>query len=399
MAENRKYTFKNILVISVWLLLGSGTIVLLIAAITRKNNEPVAGIEIKISGVHKNYFIDRKDVIKILEKTEGKSVEKQMASALDLAALENALQKSQWVKKAEIFFDNNNVLQIKIIEREPIARIFTSGGASFYLDSSLTRLPLSDKFSARVPIFTNFPSEVIVLTKKDSLLLKEIKTLGEFIENDPFWMAQIEQLNITPENTFELIPKLGNQVILFGSADKYEEKFNKLLAFYKQVQTRTGWNRYSVLDLQFSNQVVAVNRDAKEFKMDSLRAIQIMNNIIEEAKKHTNDSTSIQLTQDDNNINIDHSPVIDHVPSENTIQVNVEKINENRSVIPVHVPEKPVLKNPQTVVKPFVNRSSSIEKPGPTQAKKLVKKSEVKKEAEQEIKQVPKAIMPPKSDY
>jgi len=399
MAESKKYTFKNILVISVWLLLGSGTIVLLIAAITRKNNEPVAGIEIKISGVQNNYFIDKKDVIKILEKTEGKSIEKQMASALDLAALENALQKSPWIKKAEIFFDNNNVLQIKINEREPIARIFTSGGASFYLDSSLTRLPLSDKFSARVPIFTNFPSEVIVLTKKDSLLLKEIKTLGEFIKNDPFWMAQIEQLNITSENTFELVPKLGNQVILFGNADKYEEKFNKLLAFYKQVQTRTGWNRYSILDVQFSNQVVAVNRDAKEFKMDSLRAIQIMNNIIEEAKKRTNDSTSIQLTSDDDNINIDHSPVIDHVPAENAIQVNVEKSNKNGSVIPVHVPEKPVLKNPETVVKPSVNRSSSNEKPGPTQAKKLVKKPEVKKEAAQEIKQVPKAIMPPKSDY
>ena len=58
------------------------------------------------------------------------------------------------------------------------------------------------------------------------------------LRHDPFWMAQIDQVDITPTDTFELIPKLGNQVIRFGNADNYEEKFNKLLAFYKQVQTK-----------------------------------------------------------------------------------------------------------------------------------------------------------------
>ena len=407
MADNKKYTFRKILVISVWILLGSGTIVLLVAAITKKNNEQISGLEINIRGVQNNYFIDKKDVIKILEKTNGKILEKAVASSLDLTAMENALQKDQWIKKAEMFFDNNNVLQIKVTEREPVARIFTSTGTSFYMDSSLTRLPLSDKFSARLPVFTNFPTEVIVLTKQDSILLKEIKLLSEFIGNDPFWMAQIDQIDITPARTFELIPKLGNQVIRFGNTDNYEEKFNKLLAFYKQVQTRIGWNRYSILDLQFKSQVIGVNRNAQEIKMDSLRAIQIMKNIIADAQKRTNDSTNIQLTQpEDDNSNINNSPIIENVPNENAVEnkINVEK-SKVGSVTPIHVPEKPFLKNPEPVnAKPLVSRPSSNGKSSSTQVKKpVVKKPEVKKEVlkkpEEKIKQQPKAVMPPKSDY
>jgi cell division protein FtsQ len=149
--------------------------------------------------------------------------------------METELQKSKWIKKAELFFDNNNVLEVRISEREPIARIFTTSGLSFYLDSSLTRLPLSDKFSARLPVFTNFPTDVIVLSKEDSNLIKDIRILGGFIEANPFWMAQIDQVDISANRTFDLIPKLGNQIIHFGNAENYQEKFNNLLCFYKQV--------------------------------------------------------------------------------------------------------------------------------------------------------------------
>ncbi len=92
--------------------------------------------------------------------------------SIDLASMETALKKSQWIKNAELFFDNNNVLEVRITEREPIARIFTTSGSSFYIDSSLARLPLSDKFSPRLPVFTDFPTDVIVLSKKIAISLK-----------------------------------------------------------------------------------------------------------------------------------------------------------------------------------------------------------------------------------
>ncbi len=159
MAIISKYTFNKILVITGWIVLISGTVVLLIAAVTRRNNERVSSINITISGVQNNFFIDKKDVIAIIEKTNGGVLGKKPLHSVDLAAMENALQQTQWIRRAELFFDNNNVLQVRIMEREPIARIFLTTGVSFYLDSSLTMLPLSDKFSARLPVFSDFPTD------------------------------------------------------------------------------------------------------------------------------------------------------------------------------------------------------------------------------------------------
>jgi cell division protein FtsQ len=408
MAEKRTYTFRKFIAIAIWIILGSVTVLLLVAAIDRKNNDHIARVDIHISGVQNNYFIDKKDVLAILQKTNGQKLENTNAGKLNLSQMENALSKQPWVKNAEMFFDNNNVLQVKITEREPIARIFTVSDASFYIDSSLARLPLSSKFSARLPVFTSFPTDVKVLTKSDSSLLSDVKMMSEFINAHPFWMAQIDQVDITSARTFELTPKLGNQLIRFGGAGNCEQKFNKLLAFYKQVQTKIGWNKYSIIDVQFMNQVIGVNRDKSEIKSDSLRSVQIMKGIIEEAKKNTNDSTKIQLPQpaEVNNDKISSSPVLEYVPNETEVE---DKIQEKKSsetnitVAPPHDPVKSEKKEVPSAKKTVNTHPSSNERPSPTHTNDpLVKKEAGKKEEKKpaaEIKRVPKAVMPPKSDY
>ena len=389
MAENKRYTFKKILVTSVWILLSAGLVVLLVAAITKKEGESVARVDISIVGVQNHYFINKKDVLMIVQKVNGEKLENAMVSSLDLVAMEASLQLDQWIKKAEIFFDNNNVLQIKITEREPVARIFTVNGESFYMDSSLTRLPLSDKFSARLPVFTNFPADRKVWNKSDSALGKEIKLLGEFIGNDPFWMAQIDQIDITPSRSFELIPKLGNQVIRFGNIENYKEKFNKLFAFYKEVQTRVGWNRYSIVDVQYQDQVVAVNRNKAEIVADSLKAVKIMKAIIEEAKAKINDTTQVQLPQkEEGSVNINESRVIDDAPEETVPQRTPAIRNSVENLPAASAPETPATKP--------VNKPENLKK---APVKKAVATKTVEKNKAEKPKNEPKAVMPPKSDY
>jgi cell division protein FtsQ len=400
MSINSKYKLKKILVVMIWIIIGSGTVVLLVAAIERRNNERCAGVEIEISGVQNNFFIDKKEVISLLEKTNGGKLEKVPLHAIDLAAMETELQKSRWIKKAEIFFDNNNVLEVRIKEREPIARVFTSSGLSFYLDSSLTRLPLSDKFSPRLPVFTNFPTDAITLSKADSNLSRDIRTLSQFINSNPFWMAQIDQIDISSNRTFNLIPKLGNQVIHFGNAENYEQKFSNLLCFYKQVLTKLGWAHYSELSVQFNGQVVAVRRGANEIKMDSLRSVQIMKALIADAQKHTDDSTNIQLVQPaDDNSGINTSKEVENIPDEDS-KKNVREDDKDPVPVPIKVPEKPTSNIQRPTKKNAVtSNSSSIEKPNPDPSKsKNVKPTGNSKDGEK-IKRIPKAVMPPKTDY
>jgi len=320
--------------------------------------------------------------------------------SIDLALMETELQKSQWIKNAELFFDNNDVLVVKITEREPIARIFTSSGSSFYMDSSMARLPLSDKFSARLPVFTNFPAAAEVTSKADSILARNIRTLSEFIGSDPFWMAQIDQVDICPSRTFDLIPKLGSQVIHFGNADNYEEKFSNLLCFYRQVLSKKGWNAYSSVDVQFKGQVVGIRKGAGEIITDSLRSVQIMKAIIADAQKHSNDSTNIQLEQqEDNNSSVNTSPLIENIPDEDVKETRNADTRNRSAVAPIHVPEKPVIDNHPAVKHNVLNsHSTSNERPVSAPLKTNVQRQPVTKPL-QKNKEKPKAVMPPKTDY
>jgi cell division protein FtsQ len=169
---------------------------------------------------------------------------------------------------------------VRITERQPVARIFTQDGYSFYVDSAGLRLPLSDELSARVPMFTGFPSGRPVLSKPDSALLQSLVHIGRNILADSFWMAQVSQVNITPEAKFEIIPVIGDQVIALGTGDDIEGKLQRLYTFYKKAWLQNGINTYEKLDVQYDNQVVAVRKGTAKAKADSAKARQIMDAMV-----------------------------------------------------------------------------------------------------------------------
>ena len=103
MSKN-KYTFRKILVVSVWTLLLTGTVVLLIAAISKKSSSHISGVQIVISGVQNNYFIDKKDVLNILEKVNGKKLKEQPIGSLDLTKNGKESSKRSMDKKGGIIF-------------------------------------------------------------------------------------------------------------------------------------------------------------------------------------------------------------------------------------------------------------------------------------------------------
>jgi cell division protein FtsQ len=444
MPDKRRYNAKRIFGSLLWALLGLATVVLLGAAMNLKDSKRCKGVNIIINGSQNSFFIDKKEINNILETLSGGSLAGKPLGTFNLSSIENILKKDQWIKNAELFFDNNEVLRVNVTEREPIARIFTTAGSSFYIDTALAKLPLSDKFSARVPVFSDFPSSSNSFTKADSILLNEIKDLGNYILHDPFWMAQIDQIDITPNRTFEMVPKIGNQIIAFGNADDYEQKFNKLLTFYQQVESKVGWNKYSKIDVEYKDQIVAVKRGAEDIIQDSLRTKQLMQMLVANAQKAANDSiNNIQLEQpkDDNNVPV--ATQVNDLPNEQTttvkpitvtpnipIQPSTERPTPNLNSAPapaknpvpstntlpekIVVPEKSIASSnakpfwlssasakPSGILKrtiPIKNSSTSSERPDPIPMKRVVKRPIIKvvnKPAVKTIKAPAKAVMKP----
>ena len=341
-----------------WMAVGSGLLTLLIAANRKEQNHLCKDVQIRIKGIGEVFYIDKGDIITILKNGSGKKLIGQPLNKMNLAGMERLLEKSSWVADAEIYFDSQDVLHITATERQPIARIFTTTGASFYIDSSGRKLPLLQKMSIRVPLVTNLPAKK-KMDRSDSALLKEVKELTSFISNDPFWNAQVAQIDIVGGKNYELIPTLGDHIIKIGNGTNLEQKFRRLYIFYKEVLSKTGFDHYSVIDVQYNDQVVATQKGT----ISKIDALQLEKNIEELMKKAQVAQEAQQPMLIDSSINSDSGIIKDVI-------------------------EKPDLLKPSNTTK------TTNTKPNPTLKKATVKpKSIDKKKTGKRTITNPKAVM------
>src|SRR4029078_5491120 len=187
-----------------WSVLGLSCLVLLVSAIRTKDSKACAAIDVKIEGATQHMFIKKADAIEVLNQNNIRTGE--TLDDINLRKAEEQLKQNAWIKNAELFFDNHQTLHVNISEREPIARVFTIGGNSFYIDSTGLRLPVTENATARVVVFTSFPSDKKILSAPDSLVLNDIKTISKYIVADSFLNQQTAQINITQQRTYEITP-------------------------------------------------------------------------------------------------------------------------------------------------------------------------------------------------
>ena len=231
---------------------------------TDKNNSVCNDFSININTESGNYFVTKKRVLNIL-KSMGYSSGKNTHGKLNIKRIEKKLNGLSSVKSATVYKNINGNLSIDIIQRKPIARIFNANGNSLYIDENGKTMPVSEYYTARVvPVSGNLNlklnQSVEQLNANDSLknssLLDEVYNLTSYIENNKFLKSQIEQIYIEKNNEIILIPKVGNQQIIFGKIVNIEEKMDKLILFYTKGINPQNLNLYKTINLKYSNQIV-----------------------------------------------------------------------------------------------------------------------------------------------
>ncbi|MFI5155912.1 MAG: cell division protein FtsQ/DivIB [Chitinophagales bacterium] len=276
---------RKILLVMLWCVLGSGIVVLLVAAINRKNSKTCKSFQVTVNEGKQRLAVNPKEVSDLLTNHGDEQIPGKTIISFDLKKMEESLKKNAWIQDAQLFFDNQDILRVRITERKPIARIFTNAGNSFFIDSGGVQLPIPEQLSLKLPIVTGFPGEKFKKHGQDSAISIQTRKLVGYILNNPFWMADIEQVAITPSGTFELVPMIGNHLVEFGNANNIEEKFHRLFIFYKEVSAKAGFDLYSRLNVQYSGQVVGTRRGTGLTKSDSIQAIRNIRNLIKSSQQ------------------------------------------------------------------------------------------------------------------
>ena len=251
--------WQKIAIRIIWSIAAAGLIVLFVVSWKAKSAKQLTNIQVELVGESAQALFMDEISIRVILNEQGVQVGMPIEK-INLTQLEQFIEKTEWVKNAEFFINNKLVLEVKIEQRIPIARIFTASGASFYIDNEGWRLPLKQLTVLNLPVFTGFPTDQPKLSKPDSTLLKEILFFAKTIQKDSFFMAQVAQVNVEPNGTFQMVPTLGDHLVLLGSTAQLEDKLNRLFTFYKKVWLVSGVNAYQYIDCRFDHQVVALKK-------------------------------------------------------------------------------------------------------------------------------------------
>jgi len=378
--------WQTILVRILWSIAGAALIVLFVVAWKAKEEKKCSSIQIELVGENTAaIFMDEKEILQIIHE---QGVKEGLAiGEVNLNKLEKYLETIRWVKHVELFLDNTQSLQVKIEQRLPIARIFTALGNSFYIDKEGLQLPLKQLTVLRLPVFTNFPSDLEKLSKPDSLLLNDILHFTKAVQNDSFFMAQTAQVNIAVNGDFELIPSVGDHLVLIGSVDNIEDKLNRLYTFYKKVWVQSGLNAYQVIDCRFDKQIVALKKGMQRIQFYANDLPIVDSTMALEAKKDTSNLKAISVTaikpavvNASKNIAITSTKITPKITPIASVKTSTKTNSKNTVKAPSKLAVKPIPKNGVKIV--------------PKTSSKINNKS--KSKSLSKVKQSAKALMPQK---
>jgi cell division protein FtsQ len=258
-----------------WVLLVAGLSTLL--GYTNIENEKTRckQVIVKIDYGKSDTLISQEDIADLL-KIKGHSLRGQELGMINFEKIEYDISRQPYVQHTAVYHSLDGVINIDIIQRQPILRIFNKKNESFYLDASGTILPVNPAFSARVlvangnidePFIRNINYLQDTVRLQDSLkyggTLINLFKLSTFINDDKFLKAQFQQVYVDKTGEFELFPRVGNHIIVFGNTDDIGGKFQKLLIFYKKGLNVTGWNKYQVINIKYKDQVICLTRATK----------------------------------------------------------------------------------------------------------------------------------------
>ncbi|WP_438710115.1 cell division protein FtsQ/DivIB [Aquimarina muelleri] len=218
--------------------------VIILFAFTNKRNEQRKINKVLVEFIEEqDPYINEITVNKLLIQNRNRvtSVGKEI---LVLNTVEKELDAHEMIEHSDVYLTVNGELRAKIKQRTPIARM--DAVAPFYIDVTGNIMPLSDSYSAHVPIVSNVSereiSNVFPLLKK--------------IQEDEFLKKHVVGVDLNADNDYELDLRVYAFKVVLGKVENLNSKIRNFKAFYQKALKDKSLDAYKKVSLQFSNQVV-----------------------------------------------------------------------------------------------------------------------------------------------
>lgn len=199
-------------------------------------------------------FLTVDEINKMLKREKVYPLSKPMCD-VSSRKIEETLQKSPFVEKAECYKTQSGQVCIKVRQRVPVVKVMADGGDNYYIDSHANVMPEN-----------RYVNDLIVATGHISRKYAQsyLSRVSNQIMQDKFWQNQIVQINVLADGTMELVPRVGDHIIYIGAPIGVTRKLERMRKFYIYGLNKAGWNKYSYINVEFDNQIICKKRDTKK---------------------------------------------------------------------------------------------------------------------------------------
>ena len=223
-----------------------GLVCVLLFIVPSSDTKKCENIHLVVSDYDDFKFISDKDVSAQLQNSGVYPVGK-LHSEIDLTEMEQSLLKLNMIKSVKCYFATNGDVNVSVAQRVPVFRVM-EGASSYYIDNERKRMSTSIKFSAYVPVVTGNVNFEFATTNLYDFVV--------YLQSESRWRSAFTQIYVYPDNKVDLVPRVGDFVVKMGSLERYESKLKKLDKFLKVLPKYHSWDKYSVINLEFKDQVV-----------------------------------------------------------------------------------------------------------------------------------------------
>ena len=169
------------------------------------------------------------------------------AMAKECTEVKIDIEKESFVEKAECYKTLSGHVCINIKQRIPVIRIMADNGDNYYLDNHGNIMPEA-----------GYATDILIATGHISKKYAQnvLSKIANHIVSNTFWKNQTVQLNVLTNGTLEMVPRVGDHIVFLGSPTHIDSKLERLRKFYIYGLNKTGWNKYSYINVEFNNQII-----------------------------------------------------------------------------------------------------------------------------------------------
>lgn len=219
------------------------------------------GLNVVIKDSSANRFVTKADIEKFLNREYGEYAGKPLDS-LDLTKVEKIVDSRSAVYKSEAFTTRDGKLNITVTQRTPVVR-FQKNDGGFYADAEGFLFPLQSSYASRVqvidgdiPLKANSGYKGELSDPKEKEWLMKVLNVVNYMESSKLWRDKIVQITVSDGGELSLVPRIGQEVFLFGQPDDIEDKFRKMEMYYRNIVPEKGASHYTRVSVEYEGQIV-----------------------------------------------------------------------------------------------------------------------------------------------